>query len=105
MPFLVLQPKSHSLGRICFVRTCFPMLPSRGEHACDSCNCMQMAEATEREQVSTKAATVDHNMMYMHDFMFNQLMPANDSTKFVFNLILDSLTPFMGSYFQVCMHA
>ena len=68
--------------------------------------CMQMAAATEREQVTTKAAILDHNMVHVRDFAFNEVVPATDSTKFFFNLIIDSLVPFMGSYVQVCgVHA
>lgn len=39
--------------------------------------------------------------MLVHDFVFSELIACIDSTKFIFNLIMDSLVPFMGSYFQV----
>ena len=65
---------------------------------------LQVAEATEQEQVKTKAAVLEHNTVLVHDFVFNELVPALDSTKYMFNLIMDSMVPFMGSYFQVRMH-
>lgn len=66
---------------------------------------MLMAAATEREQLSTQAAIVEHTTVLLDDFAFNELGPAADSTRMLFNLGIDSLAPFMGSYFQVCVHA
>ena len=37
---------------------------------------MQIAEATEREHATTKAAIVDHNMVLMQDFVFGELVPS-----------------------------
>jgi hypothetical protein len=63
--------------------------------------CVQAAEEPESTLVNRKTAVLRHVSVLLRDLTFMEVVAILDSKKLVFNLILDSMKPFLASYFLV----